>query len=92
MLILRYYFWAVVYHMTTFYRQHPLVFVRGLVMLPWHFARSTFSSIPDQTQVISGVNFLEEGILNEWIPKPLESVWTRFENLRNDAIRAEANT
>jgi hypothetical protein len=37
MLIARYYFWLLIYHLVTIHRQKPFHFISGLLLCPMHF-------------------------------------------------------
>jgi hypothetical protein len=36
MIVIRYFFWTLVYHLVTFYKQKPLAFLIGCLLWPYH--------------------------------------------------------
>ncbi len=87
-MIIRYFFWLLMFHLLTFYKQKPVAFFIGIVLWPWH-ALNAFFHAPDlhKEMVENGV----EGLKSYWqIPgaiTPPRFVQRKFEELGREASR-----
>lgn len=83
-LVIKYFFWSLVYHLSTFFKQNPLSFFVGLFMLAYHFFRVL--SYPFVMQVDAVKNGLESlkkyWQLKDCIPVPrfVEKKFTALEH------------
>jgi hypothetical protein len=85
MILIRFYFWLLVFHLATFYKQSPLPFFRGLVWLPFFFVKSMASPTEDAIQVIVGVDNLKRCWESNLIATPPKFVARRLEALLGEA-------
>ena len=78
MLLIKYYFWVTLYHLSTFYLMMPTVFLRGIILLPYWVLKSLSSPIPDEVQVTNGLAWLKTCWDTDAIPHPPKFIKQRL--------------
>lgn len=86
MIVIRYFFWLMLYHLLTFYKQRPVAFLIGCVMMPY-YALDRFFHPPDlHKEIVSnGVDGLKSYWQVDGAIAPPNFVRERFEALRREA-------